>query len=555
MSMTAAFSGRYLGHPIGDLTGGLMAAIVALPLCLAFGVASGLGAAAGLYGAIACGIVAAIFGGTRAQCSGPTGPMTVVAASLAASFPQHVELVFASVLVAGLIQILMGITKVGTLVHYMPYPVISGFMTGIGAIIIFIEIAPLVGLPGSGNVLEALQEIPSLFNRVNRAALAVSAFSLALIYLIPRISKKIPATLVALVSATALCHWLSLDIPKIGQIPSGLPLPMLPQIHVTDLHPVIQGGLTLAFLGAIDSLLTSLVLDRVTGDKHNSNQELIGQGLGNIASGLIHGLPGAGATMRSMVNVKSGGRTHLSGAVHGVLLLAVLLGLGPVASAIPLPCLAAILLSVGISIMDWRVLRNLRRTPKSDVIVMLVVLFLTMFVDLIIAVLAGIALASVLFVKQLSDAQTSTFSDCETIEELRQLTSHIPENIRKSIYTYQLNGPLFFGEAKNLTESVDQLTGARYIVLRFSNVPLIDQTGAMALESAIEKWEAKRCKVLFVGLQPHIRKILEDTGAIHRIDMENCFDSFEQALEAIDAFEATPHLDGTITETESPSKE
>lgn len=520
---------------LGDLTGGLMAAIVALPLCLAFGVASGLGAVAGLYGAIACGIFAALFGGTAGQCSGPTGPMTVVAAAIFATASGRADLVFASAIVGGLIQMAMGYVKAGQLIGYIPYPVISGFMTGIGAIIICVEIAPLFGMPTSGSVVTALTSLTSLPTAWNRDAALISAATLALIYLLPFVSKKIPASLVALVAVTLVTHLFQLEIPKIGSIPGGFPQPKLPNVTFSDFHIVLQNGLTLAFLGAIDSLLTSIVLDKVTGRRHDSDRELIGQGIGNILSGVIGGLPGAGATMRSMVNVKSGGTTAFSGILHGFFLLLVLICFSRIAAEIPLCALAAILTTVGLSIMDWRVLRSLNKTPKADVAVMFIVLSLTIFVDLIVAVLVGVAVASVLFVKQLADAKVSSFGDLETLEELKEVTEHIPQSVRRSTYSYVLNGPLFFGEAKNFTDAIEKITGARYVILSFLNVPLVDQTGAFALETAIEKWQAKGIKVLFVGISPHIRETLNNIGA--NIDMEYCFERFEKALDAIDLWE------------------
>lgn len=522
-------------NPLGDLTGGLMAAIVALPLCLAFGVASGLGAVAGLYGAIACGIFAALFGGTAGQCSGPTGPMTVVAAAVFATASGRADLVFASAIVGGLIQMAMGYVKAGQLIGYIPYPVISGFMTGIGAIIICVEIAPLFGMPTSGSVVNALTSLTSLPTAWNRDAVLISAATLALIYLLPFVSKKIPASLVALVAVTLVTHVFQLEIPKIGSIPGGFPQPKLPNVTFADFHLVLQNGLTLAFLGAIDSLLTSIVLDKVTGRRHDSDRELIGQGIGNIMSGVIGGLPGAGATMRSMVNVKSGGTTALSGILHGFFLLLVLICFSRIAAEIPLCALASILTTVGLSIMDWRVLRSLSKTPRADVAVMFIVLSLTIFVDLIVAVLVGVAVASVLFVKQLADANVSSFGDLETLEELKEVTEHIPESVRRSTYSYVLNGPLFFGEAKNFTDAIEKISGARYVILSFLNVPLVDQTGAFALETAIEKWQAKGIKVLFVGISPHIRETLNKMGA--NIDMEYCFERFEKALDAINLWE------------------
>lgn len=518
-----------------------MAAIVALPLCLAFGVASGLGAAAGLYGAIACGIFSALFGGTPGQCSGPTGPMTVVAAATFAIAPTRPDLVFAATIAAGWLQIVLGFAKAGRLIGYMPYPVISGFMTGIGVIIIFIELGPLFGLPTANSVIGAIEGLARLPHEWNRQALIVSAVTLSLIYVLPFISKRVPASLFALVAATLMSHTLGLDVPKIGEIPSTLPLPKIPNISIDDAHLIIQNGLTLALLGSIDSLLTSLVLDKVSGRRHNSDRELVGQGIGNMISGMLGGLPGAGATMRSMVNVKSGGTTASSGAIHGFLLLVILVFFAKIAAEIPLAALAAILLTVGLSIMDWRVLKALRKTPKADALVMLTVLALTIFVDLIVAVLAGVALASVLFVKQLSDAKVSSIDRLDSLEELAHSVDHIPEHIRKGTYSYVMKGPLFFGEAKNLADVVDKLDGARYVILRLRNVPLVDQTGAFALETAIEKWQRRGIKVLFVGLQPNIKKTLEDVGA--KIDLENCFERFENAIDAIDHWESNAEGD------------
>lgn len=528
---------RFFLNPLGDLSGGLMAAVVALPLCLAFGVTSGLGAEAGLYGAIACGIFAALFGGTPGQCSGPTGPMTVVTAAMVAASPNRPELVFAAVVFAGIMQIVMGLAKAGRFISYMPYPVISGFMTGIGAIIVCIELGPLFGLPVTGSALAGLQGLVQLPKLWNLQAAIIGIGTLGLIFLLPKISKRLPASLIALISATWAASFFALDLPRIGAVPSLLPQPHLPVIGLSDMHLVVQSGLTLAMLGAIDSLLTSVVLDKVRGRRHDSDQELIGQGTGNIVAGIFGGIPGAGATMRSMVNVKSGGTTALSGVIHGLILLSVLIFCGPVASLVPLSSLAAILLVVGIGIMDWRVLRRLHLIPKSDVFVTLVVLALTIFVDLIVAVLVGIALASVLFVKRLTDMQSAAISDLDSMQNAPLASAEMPLLLRKNIYSYVLNGPLFFGEAKNLTAAVDDLAEAKYVILGFANVPLVDQTGAYALEDAIEKWEAKGIKVLFVGMDPTIRKTLEDTGAVHRIDMDNCFDEFEQAIDAIQRFE------------------
>lgn len=537
-SLVSKLRERYLTDIWGDLVGGLMTAVVALPLCLAFGVASGLGATSGLYGAIACGIFAALFGGTPGQCSGPTGPMTVVVAAIFAANPDKPGIVFAAVMLAGMIQIALGKLKAGQLIHYIPYPVISGFMTGIGAIIISIQLNPLFGLQGSDSVVAALQNLPFILTNWNTSAVTVGFATMAVIYLLPLISRKFPSLLIALIAVTVTSVVMQMDIPRVGVIPSGLPSVQLPVFGIAEARVVLESAITLALLGCIDSLLTALVLDKVANGRHDSDQELIGQGIGNMFSGFIGGLPGAGATMRSMVNVKAGGRTCLSGILHGILLLGVLMGFGRLASSIPLAALAGILITVGISIMDWRALKAIAKTGKSDVVVMVVVFVLTVFVDLIIAVAAGVALASVLFAKKLADSKLAEVQALDMLDELTRERERLPENVRTFIYSYQFNGPLFFGEAKNLMEAVDKLSEAKYIILRLHNVPIIDQTGAYALEDAIERWEGRGIKVLFVGMQPPIRHALEATGAIHKIDMENCFDQFEEAIEAIEVCEA-----------------
>ncbi|MBI4534022.1 MAG: SulP family inorganic anion transporter [Candidatus Melainabacteria bacterium] len=532
---------KYFSNCAGDLIGGLTSAIVALPIALAFGVATGLGAQAGLYGAIACGILAALLGGTPGQISGPTGPMTVVIAAMFAANPTRPELVFAAVFAGGLLQILLGYMRAGQLIHYIPYPVISGFMTGIGTIIILLQLRPLFGLSASGDLLAALQSIPELLLHPNMNALMIGTITLAIIYVLPRVSQRLPAMLFALAVGSMLNVWLKLDTAVIGEIPSKLPVPLLPMIKLTDLHIVLSNAISLAVLGSIDSLLTSVVVDKIAKTRHNSNQELIGQGIGNMSCGLIGALPGAGATMRSVVNVRSGGRTRLAGVIHGLILLAVLVGLGPVAGQIPLACLAGVLISVGISIMDYRGLRSMRKAPREDVAVMLMVYFLTVFVDLIIAVGVGVALACTLFAKRLSDAKLCKIDTLESLEHLHQVSQTLTSDLRSSIYFYTFNGPLFFGEVKNFTQVVDEFGQARYIILRFSNVSIVDQTGAYALEEAIEKWESSGVKVLFTGLHGPVRQTLEDVGVIHKIAMENCFDHSEEAIEAIVQFEHERH--------------
>lgn len=501
----------------GEFTGGLTAAIVALPLALAFGVASGLGAEAGLYGAIACGLFASLFGGTRAQVSGPTGPMTVVVATIVAGAAGRPELVFAAVILGGIFQIVFGYLKLGRLVRrYTPYPVVSGFMTGIGAIIILIQILPLFGLPGGGNVVEALTSFESIPNGMNVQALGVGVITLALIYGLPMLSKKIPAVvLLSLVAATLVSVLFNLDVPRIGDIPAGLPGFVVPDVGLADLKIILTGALYLAILGSIDSLLTSVVVDKVLGTRHDSEQELVGQGIGNIVSGLIGGLPGAGATMRSVINLKAGGRFHLSGVLHSLILLAVLLGLGSLASVIPLACLAAVLITVGVGIVDYRGLKSVGKAPWSDVIVMVVVLGLTVFVDLIIAVGVGVLITCVLFVYKLGEARFANHGLYEDMAETHGDHSMITKDDGTVTYVYKLNTPLIFSEAENFLEvmdEIDEIEGLTLVILSLQNAPVIDQSGAYALEEAKNRLSAKGIELVVVGISDENSLMLKKLG-------------------------------------------
>ncbi|MCB9470688.1 MAG: SulP family inorganic anion transporter [Candidatus Obscuribacterales bacterium] len=536
---------KYFSNIRGDFVGGLTAAIVALPIALAFGVATGMGAKAGLYGAILAGFFAALFGGTPGQVTGPTGPMSVVVAGLVAEHTGKPEIIFASVIVGGILQIVLGKFKAGQLIQYFPYPVVSGFMTGIGVIIFVVEINPFFGLKARGDVLSAFEDIPLIFSQTNPHAVIVGAITLAAIYLIPFVNKLIkvalPASLIALILGTAASIMMDLKLPRIGDIPEGLPMPHLPAISLTDMHLVLHGAAALAILGAIDSLLTSVVMDNITRTKHDSDKELFGQGIGNIVAGFFGGLPSAGATMRSVVNINAGGRTKLSGVLHSIFLLAVLMGLGKYAAMVPQACLAAILFSVGISIVDKRAMRTIRRTPRGDVTVMIVVLVLTVFVDLIMAVAVGVALACILFAKSLSDRTGSDHGMLDTIDHIQEEIEHLPSQFRDGVYVYSFHGPLFFGEVKNFNDAVEKLPRIKHLILRFYNVPFIDQTGALSLEQAVEKCKMGGSRVIFVGVQKHIMKILEGVHTVEVIGEENFVDTFDHALDIVTDIQRRTH--------------
>lgn len=514
-----------------DLMGGLIASIIALPISLAFGVSSGLGAAAGLYGAIACGILVALLGGTPAMISGPTGPVTVGVAAIALSNPGKPEVVFAAAIVAGLIQIVFGRLKLGQLVLYIPHPVVSGFMTGIGIIIISIQILPLCGFTSQGDIFDIFATFAAHAGDSNAAAVILGLTTIISIYSMQLSKCKIPPLLVALLCLTTVSVYFNFDVPRIGEIPSGLPRLSFPGASIQDLHIVITGGLSIAILGAMDSLLTAVMIDRVMRTRHDSNRELVGQGIANIVAGLIGGIPGSGTTMPSIVNIGSGGKSKLSALFCGILLLITMLQLGSFAALIPLSVLAGILITVGISIIDKKSLLAMRTASGADITVMIVVVGLTVFVDLIVAVCIGVALASTLFAKRLADSQQSDSGRLETLDRWQHLTDQLPTKIHKHIFIYDFIGPVFFGEVKNFLEASATLEKANCIILRFNNVPFVDQSGAYALEDAIDNWKSLSIRIVFVGINISIKSTLEDIG--FSFEQSNFFATTEEAIKAI----------------------
>ena len=527
----------------GDVFGGITAGIVALPLALAFGVQSGAGPVAGLYGAIVLGIFAATFGGTSSQVSGPTGPMTVVAALVVikaieeyGSLEAGMGFIICIFLLAGVVQILFGVLKLGTYIKYIPYPVVSGFMSGIGGIIILLQIYPFFGQTSPKKVLDVITNIVDVIPIINWEAMIIASSTIAIIYLFPKITKAIPSTLVALISMTIVTTFIGLEVPVIGTIPSSLPelkIGAIASIHASDITLIIELALTLALLGAIDSLLTSVIADNITKTKHHSNRELVGQGIGNIMASCIGGLPGAGATMRTLVNVNAGGQTPLSGVIHGILLLATLLGLGNYAQEIPIPVLAGILITVGVGIIDYKGFRHIKSVPRTDAVVMLIVLGMTIFVDLIQAVAVGLILSSILFMKQMSDQLGSEVKILPIKENCRQWwKENIPDSIADKIYVKHFPGPIFFGFAPALLAMAESLPDIRVVIFRMMNVPNIDQTGLYALEEVVLSLEERNIAVVITGLQKQPYRMLQRINMVPGLIPENyIFDEIEDCIQ------------------------
>lgn len=545
----------------GDVFGGITAGIVALPLALAFGIqafgginapeAASMGALAGLIGATMLGFFAALFGGTFSQISGPTGPMTVITAALISGAWTSSQGNFSAVLIAmslagifcGLFQILFGIIRIGKYVRYIPYPVLSGFMSGIGVIIILQQIYPLLGMKSPVLVIDMISQFVSRVEAgVSVTALLLGIAAIAIIILFPRITKKIPSTLVALIVVTIVSLFTDLDKAlTIGDIPAGLPMPFFTKIDFEGLNwfalieAALVPGLTLAGLGSIDTLLTSVVADNITKTKHNSNRELIGQGIGNALAGMFCGIAGAGATMRTVVNVKSGGRTQISGMVHALFLLAILLGLGSLVKYVPLSVLAGILITVGWGIIDLRGFKDINKIPREDAFVLITVFLTTVFVDLLTAVGIGMVIACVLFMKRMGDLAEGSYvaMDAAAIESPWADEAGIPEDIKHKIYIERFHSPIFFGSISYFNKIMQQVPeNAKVVILRMKRVKFMDQSGVYAMEAAVKELQERGILVLMTIIQPQPDYLLHRMNFIPLVvPEENTFKSFEECTE------------------------
>ena len=537
----------------GDLFGGLTAGVVALPLALAFGEASGAGPIAGLYGAIFVGFFASLFGGTGSQVTGPTGPMVVVFAGVYAALDGNPSLVFTTVVLAGAIQIAFGVFKLGQYIRLVPYPVISGFMSGIGCIIIALQTSRLLGHePEGSGTIPALVEIPSAVADPNFAALILGVLTLLIAFKWPaRLAKIVPPPLAALIIGTLASLFLS-GAPILGDIPTGLPSFIMPSLNQDTILIVFEAALILALLGSIDSLLTSLVADNMTRTRHNSNRELIGQGIGNVVAGLFGGIASAGATMRTVINIRTGGTTKISGMLHSLFLLAIVIVLAPLAANIPHTVLAGILIKTGWDIIDRAYIVKAHRGPRWDLALMLLVLILTVFVDLITAVVAGVVLASLAFVKQIADEQLKSLRDITNeglsinfSEEEAELMTHA----HKRINVFDFGGPLSFGAAADVGHQIREKSKgpSQVMIFDFSQVPFIDVSAARAMETIANDGKVSNKLVYISGMTDQIRTMLTELmGDI--VPREQYFDSRRDAIAAavefVESTEANPSQGG-----------
>ncbi len=599
-------------HLKSDVLGGITAGIVAMPLALAFGVSSGLGPSAGLYGSIFVGFFASLFGGTNTQISGPTAPMTavsmVVIAGIVATYDGEVTKALPTILtvflLAGLMQMGLGIIGLGKYIKYIPYPVVSGFMTAIGVIILVTQILPSIGYypkedvayvaqfkpqaeesilknilkdessdgilvledfsetikraqnttsaqiqkesqtlasKNASGVIGALKVMPRALQQINWLEFGLALGTIFIIFGFKRITTKIPSTLVALLVVSGIAMGFDLGYRPIEEIPSGLPFPYLKiftNFSFSSISPFIFTALTLALLGSIDSLLTSVVADNMTKTKHKPNKELIGQGIGNTIGAIFGGIPGAGATIRTVVNINAGGKTKLSGMVAGLFLLFVLLVLGPVASKIPAAVLAGILITVGIGVMDYKGLKAMPYMPKPEVAIMILVLVLSSVWNLVYAVGIGLVIASLMFMKKMGDL-TAEHSDVKSLgkEKAWDDESEFPDNLKEEVFIKHLKGPLFFGSTSEFQQLSNQIPDtASTIVIRMGRMQYIDQSGLYAMEDVLVDLVKRGKKVLMVNIIKQPRYMLERIDIIpDLIPEEYIFDDFAGCLAWIKA--------------------
>lgn len=528
----------------GDLFGAVTAAVVGLPVALAFGVASGLGPVAGIYGAIAVGFFAAVFGGTRSQVSGPTGPMSVAMAVIVTAHASSVAEAFTIAIMAGFIQVLLGVLRIGRYVAYTPYSVISGFMSGIGIIIIMLQILPFSGEPGvMGGPLASAKAFATAVTHldfVNFSALAISGATLAVAVLWPRrLAQYLPPTLAALVIGTLMgIMWLT-NTPIIGDVPTGLPSPQLPVISPDFLIRAFQPALTIALLGSIDSLLTSLIADSMTRTRHNPNRELVGQGIGNMVAGFIGGIPGAGNTLSTVTNLRAGGQSRFSGALCALFLLALVLGLGDYVEAIPHAVLAGILMKVGWDIIDWRFITRIHRVQTEHLLVMLTTLGLTVFLDLITAVVIGLIAAGMASARQFERMELDSVVSVPLLDITflygdgdRNSDSDTVDPFSARVGLVALRGSFSVASSSKLITAISaDIAQHEVVIVDFSNTVYIDDSAALVVEQMIDAAIEQDTGCIVMGLTGLPATSLLALNVLQRVPRENFAANLDEARE------------------------
>ncbi|WP_407503488.1 SulP family inorganic anion transporter [Vibrio parahaemolyticus] len=529
----------------GDIFGGVTTAIISLPLALAFGVASGAGAEAGLWGAIMVGLFASLFGGSNTLISEPTGPMTVimtaVLTSMMVKYPETgMAMTFTVVMMAGAFQILLGTLKMGKYVTLMPYSVISGFMSGIGVILIILQLSPLLGHAApAGGVLGTLSALPETISNLKFNELFLGLLTLGILFFFPKKYRKyVPAQLVALVAVTLLSVMLfyTEDIRRIGEIPAGLPSLVAPHIDPDMFVEMVIDALVLGTLGCIDTLLTAVIGDSLTRKEHDSDKELRGQGLANMISGLFGALPGAGATMGTVTNIQVGARSPLSGVVRALVLALVVLVAGGLTEPIPMAVLAGIAVYVGFNILDWSFIQRAHKVSFSGMAIMYGVMLLTVFVDLIVAVGLGVFVSNIMIIERLSREQARQVKAISDADEddvpLTDSERGLLDRANGRVLFFYLSGPMIFSVSKAISRQHTSISDYDVMILDLTDVPMLDVTVGLALENAIKDALDARCEVYLLCPNQRTREQLEKFHVIDLVPDNNMYQFRYEALNA-----------------------
>lgn len=516
----------------GDVIAGLTVGVVALPLALAFGITTGLGAAAGLITAIVAGLVAAVFGGSNVQVSGPTGAMTVVLVPIVARY--GADAVFVVSILAGIFLVVASLARLGRYIAFIPWPVVEGFTVGIAVIIFLQQVPPALGVAkpkGENTAWVAGKAVAKSFGDGSAQAIGVVALVAAIIIGLPRVRRSLPASLIAVAAATIVAKVLSVDIARIGSLPSSLPLPSLPNTSITQIKDLMSAGIAVALLAAIESLLSARVADGMSDNgRHDPDRELFGQGLANVVSPLFGGMPATGAIARTAVNVRAGARTRVASVTHAVVLILVVFFGGPLVSEIPLAALAGVLMMTAIRMVEIHNVRAVLRSTRSDALVLALTAAATIAFDLIVAVEIGVAVAVVLALRHIarsSGAEIEPLSLDETVtdaQEARLLHDHI--------VVYRLDGALFFGAAQWFLTELTAVSDVKIVILRLSQIQVLDATGAQALGEIVAELESRGITVFLKGVRPRHRQLLEAVGTLDHLAHErHLFDTLDDAVD------------------------
>ncbi|MCR4336720.1 MAG: sulfate permease [Candidatus Omnitrophica bacterium] len=527
---------------VPDLIAGIIVGIVALPLAIAFAIASGVKPEQGLYTAVVAGLIISCLSGSRVQIGGPTGAFIVIVYGIVSKYGY--DGLATATLMAGFLLILMGIARFGDIIKYIPYPVTVGFTGGIALIIFAAQIRDFLGLTGGAVPAEFIEKIQYYMvhiNTMNMAAVWISILTLLIIVYWPKVTRRIPGSFIAIILTTAIVQIFHLPIETIGSrfggVPNTLPMPHLPHISLELIEKMSSPALTIAILAGIESLLSAVVADGMTGNRHRSNMELIAQGVANIASPIMGGIPATGAIARTATNIKNGGRTPFAGIIHAITLLLILIFFGPWASLIPMATLAGILISVAYNMSEWHLFVKIFRSPKSDIIVLLTTFLLTVFIDLTVAIKFGVVLAALLFMRRMSEATqvgyiTDSIADQETDEEDMIDQNRISQkDVPEEVEVFEIHGPFFFGAADKFKDTIRGLEKKpKVLILRMRHVPTIDATGLSALENVFNLSKQDGTQIILSGLQPRPLGKIRRSGLLKSIETKNIQPTIDHAI-------------------------